>query len=246
VPVNTVFADGGHAWGVTFPSEEDNTGSLVPLGGGGPRALPSGFLPIGITGGLVVGNGPGTANGPAPVLLVDVSTARLRADLGPGNVLAVGDGVVVWSEDCSVDSEQPCELHRRPVAGGATTNYRIPRPPGFSAGALSPDGRRLAFTIERRDLDPRYEQGHPLPPTDIALLHFDTGQLELVPGIELPAKTSPALAFSADGQWLAIALDTGWEIRLLAWRTGLALPVESTRVAGPVSGAPALQVLPTR
>ena len=36
---------------MTFPSEEDDTGSLVPLGDGGPRALPSGFLPIGITGG---------------------------------------------------------------------------------------------------------------------------------------------------------------------------------------------------
>jgi hypothetical protein len=187
---------------------------------------------------------PGPGNGPASLVLLDIATGRVCADLGPGTTLAVGHGVIVWSEHCRSDDRRPCEVHRRPVAGGATSSYRIPRPPGPSVGALSPDGRRLAFTIQRREPTPRHEQGHPGQPTDIAVLHFGTGLVELVPGIELPAKTSPALAFSGDSRWLAIALGTGFDIRLLAWRTGLALPVESTRVAGPMQGAPALQVLP--
>jgi hypothetical protein len=119
----------------------------------------------------------------------------------------------------------------------------LPRPPGFSAAALSPDGRLLAFALERRGQDPRYEQGHPLPPADIAVLHLDTGTLEIVPGIELPAKTVLALAFSRDDRWLMIALDAGSRTRLLAWRSHLPHPYETRPVPGPVD-VPAIAVLP--
>lgn len=83
-----------------------------------------------------------------------------------------------------------------------------------------------------------------MPPSDIAIIDLDTGALDVVPGIELPAKMSPGLAFSADGRWLVIALNAGTNTRLLAWQHGLIDPYESTPVAGFVLGAPAIVVLP--
>lgn len=177
------------------------------------------------------------------LLLVDAATGRVRVDLGPGLAVAAGYGVVLWTRGCDEVSDGPCTLHRRRVAGGATASYHLPRPPGSTAGVLSADGRRLAFTLERAAQDPRYEQGHPMPPADIAILHLDTGALDVVPGVELAAKMSPALAFSTDGRWLVMALDAGTRTRLVAWRPGLTRPLESTPVAGPVSGAPAIVVL---
>jgi hypothetical protein len=89
------------------------------------------------------------------------------------------------------------------------------------------------------------------------VLHLDTGRLEIVPGIEVPAATvsapasSPGMAFSADGRWLMIALNAGQKIRLLAWRSGLAHPYESKPIAmqimdlgGPGSSLPPILVLP--
>jgi hypothetical protein len=41
-----------------------------------------------------------------------------------------------------------------------------------------------------------------------------------------------------------IALDAGPKTRLLAWRSGLAHPIESTPIAGPAVDPPPLVVLP--
>jgi hypothetical protein len=43
-----------------------------------------------------------------------------------------------------------------------------------------------------------------------------------------------------------IALDAGPKTRLLAWRSGLAHPIESTPIAGPAVDPPPLVVLPPR
>lgn len=237
-----VLVDGPKAWVVTDPAEQHDRGSLLPLAGGTRVRLPANFYPAGITDGVVVGSldsGPG----PGSLLLVDATTGRVRADVGKGLSVAVAHGVVVWTDGCDVSVIRPCTLHRRSVHGARTDSYRLPRPPGFSAAALSPDGRLLAFALERRGQDPRYEQGHPLPPADIAVLHLDTGTLEIVPGIELPAKTVLALAFSRDDRWLMIALDAGSRTRLLAWRSHLPHPYETRPVPGPVD-VPAIAVLP--
>jgi hypothetical protein len=244
--VGVVLADGAHMWGVSPPKNPNASDYLIPLDGGKRVRLPAGFWPDAITSGVIIGNLESTSTGPGPLLLVDAATGHVRANLGNGLPVAVGHGMVLWTVGCFASSGKPCTLHRRPVASGATTSYRLPRPPGFTAGVLSDDGRVVAFTLERAAQDPRYQQGHPIPPSDIAVLHLDTGRLEIVPGIEVPAKMFPGLAFSADGHWLVIALDAGPKTRLLAWRSGLAHPYEAKPIAGPIMDPPPILVLPPR
>ena len=245
VPSNeTVLADGPHAWGVTYPDEQHPNGLLIPLDAGKRVRLPPGFWPNAITDGVVVGTVQSTP-GHSSVLLVDATTGHVRANLGNGSDPAAGHGLVLWTEGCDFvgDKPQPCTAHRRSVTGGSTTSDRLPRP--AATGIVSRDGRQVALTLEHADPDPRYQPVIPLP-NDIAVLQLDTGVLEIVPGIESPAKMSPGLAFSADGRWLVIALDAGSKTRLLAWRPGLAHPYESTSIAGKGLGMAPIAVLPSR
>jgi hypothetical protein len=235
-------SDGTAVWGLTFPSERSPRGSVIPLHGGPQIRLPPGLSPDAITNGTVVGTVPSGSDYGA-LVLVDARSGRISGHLGDGLAIAVGSGQVVWANCDVTQVRTSCILHRRSFDGRGRVSYRIPRPPGFSEGALSPDSRLLAFTIERARQDPRYVQGHPIPPADIAVLHLDTGALDIVPGIELPAKNAPGLAFSTDSSWLVIALDAGTRTRLLAWRPGMAHPIERQPVPGLVS-TPAIAVLP--
>jgi len=244
--LGTVFGDGPQVWGVTFPDDLHPNGFLVPLDGGKRVRLPAGFWPVAITRGVVVGNLDSASTGGGSLVLVDAATGLLRTDLGAGQPLAIGHGVVLWAADCYASIDKPCTLHRRSVAGGATVDYRLPRSPGFTAGVIRPDGRLLAFTLERGTPELRYQSGHPIPPADVAILHLDTGTVDVVPGIEVPAKQAPGLTFSADGRWLVVALNAGTRTRLLAWRAGLTRPYESRAISGLVWGPPAIIVLPPR
>jgi hypothetical protein len=237
----TLLAEGPHAWRVTFPDGQHPNGYLIPLDGGKRVRLPVGFWPAATTDGVAIG----TAGSTPSVLLVDPRTGHVRANLGHGVDLAAGHGLVLWTDACDVfgDKPKPCTLHRRSIAGGATSSYRLPRPP--ITGIISPDGRQVALTLERPGPDPRYQPSMPLP-SDIAILHLDTGALEIVPGIETPAHLGPGLAFSADSRWLVIALNAGSSTRLLAWRPGLAHPYESTPIPGKSAGIPPIVVLPSR
>jgi hypothetical protein len=240
--VDSVLADGADAWGVVPPSppSADNTpGYLIALDGGRRVRLPANFYPFASVSGMILGS----AGGTGALLLVDAATGHVRGDLGKGELVAIGDGLVLWTAGCDPSSDKPCTLYRRSVAGGTTSSYRLPRP-GFAIGVLSPNDRQVAFLLECTGQDPRYDIGHPIPPSDIAILHLDTGRLEIVPGIETPAKIPPSLAFSADGRWLLIALDAGSKIRLLAWRSGFARPYETTPIAGQGLGAPPIAALP--
>jgi len=238
-----VLTGDDRAWRVSWPADADHPyGAVSPLDGAGPRVrLPAGFYPYDAGDSTLVGMlQPDPSAPPVDLLLVDVATGRVRARLGQAAwPVAAGNGQVVWSSGCDPSNDRPCTLHRRSVATGATTSYRLPRPAG--TGIVSADGKLVAFLLERATTDPRYE-GHPIPPGDIAVMHLDTGRLEIVPGIEIPAKIAPGLAFSEDGRWLAIALDAGNRTRLLAWRSGLRHPYETTAIPGQVLGSPTLVV----
>jgi hypothetical protein len=240
--VGTVFADGAHAWGFSYPNDNSSSGYLVPLNGGGRVRLPSGIFANLITDGVVVGN-TGSPTGIGSLLLIDAATGHVRNNLGSGVPVAVGNGIIFWMVGCDPSNYKPCTLHRRSVAGGTTSSYRLPGPP--CCGALSPDGRLVAFTIERAAQDPRYALGHPFPPSDIAILDLDTARLEIVPGIENPPKVFPGLAFSTDSRWLLIAIDAGPETRLLAWRSGLPHPSESKPISGLALAPAPIVVLPS-
>jgi hypothetical protein len=109
-------------------------------------------------------------------------------------------------------------------------------------GVVSPDGARIAFTLQRAAQDSRYPSD--AAPTDVAVLATSSGSITIVPGVELPTAPVPGLAFSDNG-WLILALNNGPTTRLLAWRPGLARPLESPVVHAAATGRPPLVVLPS-
>ncbi|MDT4940519.1 MAG: hypothetical protein QOJ34_608 [Pseudonocardiales bacterium] len=237
-----VLVDGDTSWGLRWATA-GSSGVLVPLDGGPRVSLPREFNPWFATRGVLVGNLVGADGGPGPLVLVDADTGRIQLNLGVGEPLAASDGILVWTTGCEIGVPTPCRVRQRDLTTGRTTDYRLPRSPGFSPTVISPDHKLLACTLERRQLDPRFVNDHPLPPVDVVVLHLDTGALDIVPGVELPAKTAPAFGFSADG-WLVMALDAGGRTRLLAWRHGMLHPFEAPAVPGRSYAPPALAVLP--
>ena len=242
-----VLVGGDRAWVVSYPAGVKYPyGAVRSLGGNHRVRLPAGFYPYAAEGNTLVGVlQPDQSAPPIRLLLVDATTGRTLAGLGPGGQLvATGGGQVAWTTGCDASRDGPCVLHSRRLSSGSTTSYRLPRPACCGGpGVITADGTLLAFLLERATTDARY-QGHPTPPSDVAVLHLDTGRLEIVPGVEIPAKSSPGLAYSTDGRWLAIALDAGTHIRLLAWRSGLTHPHETNAIPGQVLGRPTIVMLP--
>ncbi|TCC63423.1 hypothetical protein E0H73_13350 [Kribbella pittospori] len=240
-PTESPLTDGNRVWIASFASSIDNPfATIAPVAGGPQVRLPHGFYASAIVGDTVVGQlQPDPGISPTWLALVDARTGRLQAKLEQRVApLAVGAGQVLWTSGCGDDAAL-CTLHRRAIAGGQTVGSPLPRL--ACCGVVSPDGTRVAFLIERATTDSRFD-GHPLPPMDIAIMRLDTGRLAIVPGIELPTKTQPGLAFAARGDWLVVALNAGSRTRLLAWRPGLRQPYETTALPGPVHDPPTLVV----
>jgi len=240
-PTESPLTDGRRVWIASFASDIDNPyATITPVAGGQRVRLPHGFYASAIVGDTIVGQlQPDPGISPTWLALVDARNGRLLAKLAQHVApLAAGADQVLWTSGCD-DDASPCTLHRRAIAGGETIGSPLPRP--ACCGVVSPDGTRIAFLIERASTDSRFS-GHPLPSMDIAIMQLDTGRLDIVPGIELPAKSQPGLAFAAPGDWLVIALDAGSRTRLLAWRPGLRQPYETNAVPGPVHDPPTLVV----
>lgn len=240
-PTEWPLTDGNRVWIASFASDIDSPyGTIAPIAGGQRVRLPLGFYASAIVGDTIVGlMQPDPGISPTWLALVDARTGRLRVKLEQHVApLAAGAGQVFWTTGCD-DDASPCTLHRRPIDGGETRGFPLPGP--ACCGVVSPDGTRLAFLIDRASTDSRFD-GHPLPSMDIAIMQLDTGRMSLVPGIELPAKSQPALAFAGGGDWLVIALDAGSRTRLLAWRPGLRQPYETNALPGLVHDPPTLVV----
>lgn len=236
------LVDGSHQWGVRWPTAPNGSSTLFPAGGGPAVRLPARFYAWAITDGVAVGNF-GAADGPGPLVLVDAATGAIRENLGAGEVLAAANGVLVWTTGCDITTNQSCTAHRRAIAGGPTTKLRLPRSPAFSIGVISPDGTTAACALERARPDRRFAGDHPFPPAEIAVLHFGTDSLDIVPGIELPAKSSAALSFTRSG-WLVVGLNAGTRIRLLLWRPGMRHLLEASALPGLANTPPGMQLLP--
>ncbi|MFI7063713.1 hypothetical protein ACIBL3_22195 [Kribbella sp. NPDC050124] len=240
-PTESPLTDGNRVWIASFASAIDNPYATITSVAGGQRVrLPLGFYPSAIVGDTIVGMlQPDPSISPTWLALVDARTGRLQAKLEQHvALLAAGAGQVFWTSGCH-DDASPCTLRRQSIAGGQTVGSPLPGP--GCCGVVSPDGTRVAFLVERAATDPRFDD-HPLPPMDIAIMQLDTGRLDLVPGIELPAKSQPALAFADRGDWLVIALNAGSRTRLLAARPGLRQPYETTALPGLVHHPPTLVV----
>ena len=230
-------ADERHAWTVVDPGHR-----LQPLAGGRAIALPAGFAPTAATHGVIVGN---LAQGmdPAEIGAVRAADGALLPTSGVGSILGAAAGRYVWSAGCGPATQNRCALQSAAVSATRVRTYRLPRPPGSPAGAVSPDGHIAAFTLTRASIDPYHRQGNPSPASDVAMLDLRSGRLTIVPHLELPSRYQPHLAFSPSGRWLVItATDDGLE-RLYAWRPGLTRPLVSPVPDLPSPAPPPVQVL---
>jgi hypothetical protein len=257
-PVDDLVSGAGQVWGVDYP-DSPTARVLLRAPGGATLRLPRDTGPAGVTrAGIISVTSPpdGPPGLPPTMLLVNPATGSPVSTVGNGSPVAVAPGFVLWSgPECNAVVVR-CALYRTPVpgdsdgagGGGGTgaRRYRLPdgRVP-TSLGTLSPDGRRAAFLLARTEPDPRYDIGHPGPPSDVAVLDLDTRRLELVPGLEIPPKTGAGLAFSADGRWLFATISEGDHGHLLGWQPGRKRPLRSAaRLPGPLMQGPPILALP--
>jgi hypothetical protein len=128
----------------------------------------------------------------------------------------------------------------RPRATFVLPAGRVP----VSGAVFSPDGTTAAFQLTRARQDPRFATGRPYP-SDVAVLHLDTGSLDIVPGLELPPGAGAGLAFDGTGSWLLVTVSEGDHGELLAWRRGMPGPALVARLPGPFMAAPPLLLTPS-
>jgi hypothetical protein len=227
-PAESLLTDGNRVWIVSFAADAQHPyATIMPITGGKRVQLPLGFYPSAVVGTTVVGALQNDPNGPPTWLaLVDALTGRIATRVeNQVTPLAVGGGQLVWTDFCQ---EGPCVLQHRPIAGGEVDRKVLPNP--VCCGVVSADGEQVALVVDRGTA------------RDIAVLHLRTGELDVVPGVELPAQSHPGLAWTRNGEWLVMALDAGTRTRLLAWRADLTRPVETTALEGPVEDPPSLVI----
>ena len=234
-----------HAWAVTYPRHT----LLTPLNGGRTVTLKAGTDPVADTAaGLVVDYHPRTG-GPGALELVDPTTGALVRRLARGSPLGAAAGVVLVSlPDCGASpANRMCTLESIGLTTGQpTATFKLPggRVP-VSDAVFSPSGTLAAFQLARAGQDPGFTAGSPSPPADVAVLHLDTGKVDMVPGLELPPGTGAGLAFDATGNWLLATVSEGDHGELLAWRQGMPGPALVTSLPGPLMAAPPLLVAPS-
>jgi hypothetical protein len=135
-----------------------------------------------------------------------------------GTAVAVGaDAVARLRPGCG----HACMLGLTRLGTGTTTPYQLPLEPATGHGSFAPGGRWLAVTL------PAGPAPGALPdqPSTLALLDLDTGAMTEVPGVAFPSGQPPLLAWSADGQWLVVAVRDGDNVRLGMWRAGTPGPL---------------------
>jgi hypothetical protein len=252
--LRNVIPAAGTAWAVIAGPTSTTGGTLRALDGPSTAtsgvadvATPRGFTPLGVIGSQYVGeqvlSGPFAGEDPPGVQIRALRNDAVSTRLGRGRVIAVTATGVLWLEPCTGGARARCTLRYRPLAARGTA-WSVLLPAGqmpTARGVVSPDGGQVAFPVQGNRPDDRYPSD--APPTSVAVLDTTSGSIELVPGVELPAAPVPGLAFSADG-WLVLALNNGPTTRLLAWRSGLARPFESTPVHAVANGRPPVIVVP--
>lgn len=245
-----------HAWRVTYPPPDASPfgpmvrpgAVLAPLDGGPSITLEPDAYPVADTAaGLVVARSdPVNADSPPALAVLDASTGAVVRALPAGFPLAAdAHAVLVQTVGCGSQEQVACTLERVDLATATTTrSYPLPVGRGITSEVtLSPDGRLAAFRLSRATQDPRFSTGHPAPPSDVVILHLDTGELDVVPHLELAPKTEAGLAFDNIGTSLFITTSEGDHGQLLIWQHGMSGPALVTTVPGPIAGAPPLLVV---
>jgi hypothetical protein len=228
-----------HAWAVTYRSRT----VLTPLNGGRTVTLKNGSNPIADTAiGLVVLQSPGAGRA-GTAELVDPKSGTLLRRAAKGYPLgATGHVLLVSLPGCRTPlTDGACTLQSIDLMTGrprATFELPAGRAP-VSDAVFSPNGTTAAFQLARPREDARFTTGRSFP-SDVAVLHLDTGGLDIVPGLELPPGVGAGLAFDASGRWLLATVSEGDRGELLAWRRGMPGPALVTSLPGPLMAPPPL------
>ena len=246
ITADALLAGPYHAWAVTYLAQYTLLApELTPLDGGRAAVLKTQTDPVaGTAAGLVVVAYHERASAPGTVELLDPNTGALVRRLAAGSAIgAAGRVVLVSLPGCAeASAHRTCTLESidlttgRPVATFRLPTGRVP----VSGAVFSPGGTSAAFQLGRAGQDPRVTTGVALPPADVAVLHLDTGRLDVVPGLELPPQTQTGLALGATGRWLFVTVSEGGHGELLAWRPGMPGPALVTSLPGPLVAAPPL------
>lgn len=246
--IESLLGDGrGGVWAVEVADiATDDPVTLVQLPGPGMVRLPAGLRPLAVHGHRLIGLTSAAdgrrSDSSGTLVSYDLATRRLGRTIGRASSLAVDRGVLLWIDrPCSITAR--CALHRYDLATGALSvrSYRLPVETSITNGVLSPDRTELAFPLERIYEGPRIDDEGFGPPADVAVLNLDTGALDRVAGLTLPPTELPGLTFSADGDWLVIALNQGRDAELLLWQPGLIRPLRpGVRIADLVLQYPPL------
>jgi hypothetical protein len=222
---------------------------LTPLNGGRAVTLKKNTDPMAdTTAGLVVLDSPGAGRAGTAELIDSNSGAPVRWVARGYPMGATSHVVLVSRPRCRVQvtDDARCALRsidlmtRRPTATFVLPAGRVP----VSDAVFSPNGATAAFQLARARQDPRWPIGPPFP-SDVAVLHLDTGSLDIVPGLELPPGARTGLAFDGTGRWLLITVSEGNHGELLAWRRGMPGPALVARLPGPLIAAPPLLLTPS-
>ena len=217
---------------------------LTPLDGAPPITLaPASYLVADVAAGLVVGqNDPSDADTPPSLELVDSATGAVVHALGAGYPLgAQGNSLLVQGGGCSASTTPAaCTLVDIEVSTGKVT-ATVALPAGSvptSDAVFSADGTRAALQITQAEPDPRFSTGHPFPPSEVVMVHLDTGVIGRVANMVIPPKTVLGLAFSSSGEALFITVGEGADSDLLVWQDTMVSPAFVTTLPGAVTGAP--------
>jgi len=235
-----------HAWAVAYPPRV----LLTPLDGGRAITLKTTMSPVADTAaGFVVVAYHKRTSRLGTVELLDPTTGALLHRLAKGDTVGAADHVVLVSlPGCgALLTHRMCTLENIDLTTGrpaATVKLPAGRVP-VSDAVFSPDGTMAAFQLARARQDSRFSTGPPGPPSDIVVLHLQTGRLDIVPGLEVPPLTQLGLAFDATGRWLlaTVSAEDGGE--LLAWRPGMPGPALVTSLPGPLGPPPPLLPVPS-
>lgn len=237
-----LYPDGaGGIWASTYDGPGTNlsqgklTITMIRLDRPGQVTLPPGLWPLAIHANLLLATAAAPTNGEIDQRLVsyDLAKHRMVRDFGPLNSVAQTQGMLLWTpQPCSAAST--CQLHSYQLATGTVSSraYSLPEQARLTGAVLSADRDKLAFQLPRMSDDPRYYTTMPGTPSDLVVLDLRSGVLEPIPNLELAPGETAGLAFSADGRWLVIALNSAGGYQLLAWRSGLNNPLAAVRLPG--------------
>jgi len=153
-------------------------------------------------------------------------TTRRPSLLGTAYSATESRGKVLWtSTPCSAMGA--CTLRSYDLRTGrlGIRDFHLPLGSGVTGGVLSPDGRKLAFALQREIADPYYRSDSRDNPADLVVLDLTNGELEPVPDLELPPSYLPgSISFSTDSNWLIVSLPVDGWVDVFSWRSGMSMP----------------------